>query len=101
MFVMMTATYPLDKTVEVATRYIKDQQENPLPPFIKTVGVFVTSSLESGMKTYLIYEIEAGKEYEGLQEISRRTVQFFDIEGYRCQIEHVLSAEEAIPMLPL
>lgn len=101
MFVMLTTTYPLDKTVEVAKRFIKAQQETPAPPFIKTVGVFVTSSLESGMKVYGISEIEAGKENEGLQEISRGMIPFFDIEGLRYQIEPVLSVEEAISMLPL
>jgi len=101
MHIMLTTTCPPDKTVEVATRYVKVQQENPLPPFIKTVGVFVTSSLESGTKTYLIYELEAGKENEGLQEIGRRIVPFMDIEGYRYHIEPVFPAEEAISMLPL
>lgn len=101
MFVMITITYPPDKAVEVAKRFIKARQENPMPPFIKTVGEFVTSSLECGIKVCGIYEIEAGKEYEGLQELSRRTEQFFDIEGFRYQMEPVMAAEEAISTLPL
>jgi len=101
MFVMMTVTYPPDKTVEVAKRYLKAQQENPLPAFIKTVGTFVKSSLEAGLMTIGIYELEAGKENEGLQELSRSMVPFFDIEGFRYRIETVMSVEEAIPMLGL
>ena len=101
MFVMITMTYPPDKAVELAKIFIQIEQESPVSPFIKIVGRFVTSSLESGVKVISIAEIDAGKEDEALKEISKRIVQGFGVEGFRYQIEPVFPAEEAMSMLPL
>lgn len=100
MFVMTTVTYPPDKTVEVVKVFMK-AEETPLPPFLKRHHVLITSAGESGLCTYGIYEVQAGKEYEGLQEISKRMVAFFGIEGFRQRIDNAMTPEEAIPLLEL
>ena len=100
MFVMTIINYPPDKTVEIAKTFMK-AEETPLPPFLKRLQVLIGSAGESGLSTYGIYEVEAGKEYEGLQEISKRMVAFFGIEGFRYRVETVMTPEEAIPMLGL
>ena len=99
MFVMLTATYPYNKTVEVVNAFIK-QQETPPPAFMKILYVLATSS-PSSAKVYALIEIEAGKEYEGLKEITKRQTYFINVEGYNYLAEVVLSAEEAIPLLGL
>ena len=101
MHIMLTVTYPPDKAVEVSRIALKNQQENPLSSFIKTVGTFVTSSLESGVKVVVIYEIDAGKEDDGRKEIAKGVVQLFSVEGLRYSSETVLTAEEATALLPL
>ena len=101
MFVMLTMTNPPNKSLEVAKGAIKDLQENPLPPFIKLLHIFIVSSLEVGMKAYQIYELDAGKEAEGLLDLGQRMAKSMNIEGFRFEIRHVLTAEEAAPMLGL
>jgi hypothetical protein len=98
MLVMTTTAYPPSKAVEVAQLFMKVEQ-TPRPAFLKQLHVFTAGSIESGMKTYGIYEIDAGKEYEGLMEIAKRMVQFASIEGFRYQIEPVLTPAESIPLL--
>ena len=100
MFVMTTVTYPPDKTVEVVKVFTK-AEETPLPSFLKRQHVLTTTAGESGLRTYGIYEVEAGKEYEGLQEISKRMVAFFGIAGFRYRVEPAMTPEESIPMLGL
>jgi len=95
--VMVTSTYPPDKAAEVAAAWIRGV-ETPLPAFVKRLHVLVAPAGE--MKSYSMFEVDAGKEDEGYKEILRRLLQF-QIEGFRYHIEHVLPAEEAIPLLGL
>ena len=53
---------------------------------------------EQGLKTYSIFESDKGQEYDAIAELTRRMAWFHDIEGYRYQIEHLLTAEEGIPL---
>ena len=48
------------------------------------------------MKSYSIFEVEAGKEDEGFKELVRRMLQY-QVEGSRYQVEHVLTAEDGYP----
>ena len=99
MFVMLTATYPYHKTEEVVNAFLK-QQETPPPDFMKILYVLTTSS-PSSQKVYALIEIEAGKEYEGLKEITKRQTYFINVEGYNYLAEAVIPAEEGIPLLGL
>jgi hypothetical protein len=86
------------KAVEVVKAFMKAEQ-TPRPRFLKQLHLLTTTSVESGIKAYVIYEIDAGKEFEGIKEITKRTVQYYSIEGFRYQIEPVLTPAEAIPLL--
>ena len=98
MFVMVISTYPHDKATEVGKAFIKNM-ENPLPSFVKFV-VYVTST-ELGIKGYVLYEIEDEKLAEGIREVVKRHVTYQNIVGYRWNIETLLTAEEALPMIGL
>ena len=98
MFIMATTTYPPDKAVEVVN-ILRKSVGNPLPPFVKRLHMFGATSVEYGIKGYAIYEVDRGKEYEGLKEINRRMAQLFSIEGFRGQVESVQTMEEFMPIL--
>ena len=90
-------TYPLEKTADVVGVFTKLQTP---PPFLKILHV-LTASSESGMKIYALCEVEAGKESEGLKEITKRQSDFLNIEDYNYLTEAVLPAEKVIPLLRL
>ena len=98
MFVLVTSTYPHDKAIEVGKAFIKTL-ETPLPSFVKFT-VYVTST-ELGIKGYVLYEIEDKKLAEGIREVIKRQVAYHNIVGYRWNIETLLTAEEALPLVGL
>ena len=98
MFLVTTVTYPPEKAVQVAKKFIK-ATEKPLPPFIKRLHVLTGTGGQSGLRVVGIYEVEDAKLKEGLMEISKYYVQFYDIEGFRYDIEPMMPAAEAIPLL--
>ena len=99
MFFMITSTYPPTKVSEVVKVFGKSLAE-PLPSFLKRLHVLTAGGVgEPGIKTYSIFEADKGKEYEARAELTRRMAWFYHIEGWRYQIETLLTAEEAIPLL--
>jgi len=101
MFIVMTSTYPLDKTLEVTRAFIK-AIETPEPDYLKRVYVLTSTIIDTGMKVIVIYEVDDDKVPDAIKYITKRMAElFYSIEGYRYQIEPMLTAEEAIPLLPL
>jgi hypothetical protein len=98
MFLIGTVTYPPDKAVQMAKKFIK-VTEKSLPSFIKRLYVLSTTAGEPGMKVLGIYEVDDAKVTEGIKELTKYYVQYYDVEGFRYTIEPMLSAAEAIPLL--
>jgi hypothetical protein len=100
MFIVMTTTYPPDKAIEVARAFIKST-EMPFT-YLKRVQTLTSAHQELGNKVLSIFEVDDDKVPDGMKELTKRLAElFFGIEGYRYQIEGMLTAEEAIPLLPL
>ena len=51
------------------------------------------------MKVCGIYEVDDAKVKEGIIELTKYFIQFYDIEGFRYEVEPMLTAQEAIPLL--
>lgn len=98
MFIMTTVLYPPDKAVKVAKKFI-EVTTKPLPPFMKRLYVLTTASSQLGMKVCGIYEVDDAKLKEGVIELNKYFIQFFDIEGFRYEVEPMLTVQEAIPLL--
>ena len=98
MFLVTTVTYPPEKAVQMAKKFIK-ATEKPLPSYIKRLHVLTGTGGQLGLRVVGIYEVEDAKFKEGLMEISRYFVQFYDVEGFRYDIEPMVSAADAIPLL--
>jgi hypothetical protein len=98
MFLVGTVTYPPDKAVQMAKKFIK-ATEKPLPPFVKRLYVLTAAGGEPGMKVLGIYEVDDTKVKEGIKEITKYYVQFFDVEGFRYSVEVMMPATEALPLL--
>ena len=85
-----------------AVQFFRKSLAEPLPSFLKRLHVLTPGGVgEPGIKTYSIFEADKGKEYDALAELHRRSAYFYNIEGFKYQIEPVFTAEEAIPILGL
>jgi hypothetical protein len=98
MFIVATVTYPPDKAVQITKKFLK-AAEKPLPSFIKPGHVLTAPGGERGIKVLVIYEVDDKKFKEGVKEIAKRYVPFYDVEGFRYNFEVMLSTTEAIPIL--
>ena len=99
MFFMWTSTYPTVKAGEVVQAFRKSLAE-PLPSFLKRLHVLTACGAgELGIRGYSIFEADKGKEHDALAELHRRSAYFYNIEGFKYQIEPVFTADEAIPWL--
>ena len=100
MFIVLTSTYPLDKANEAARGFIKST-ETPFT-YLERVRTLITTHQELGIKALSIFEVADDKVPDGFKELTKRVAElFYSIEGFRYQIEPMLTAEEAIPLLPL
>jgi hypothetical protein len=95
---MATFTYPPDKAKEVGKSFLSGNAYK-FPDFVTRENVFVV--LDAEVKNYVIYEVKDEKAHEGLIAIANRFTRYFDIEGTRFKIEHLLTTKEALPLIGL
>ena len=101
MNIVFTSIFPPGKSVEVAGASIK-ARETPLPPYIKEVIVLAKAGGEQGIVVLTIYEADDDKVPEAVKELAKRIADnYYAIEGYRYQMDLMLTREETLPLLGL
>ena len=71
-----------------------------LPSYVKALDRYMTYGGD-GVKAYVLWEVEKGKEQEGYKALMNQYAQFLNIEGYKVTLEPLLKAEEALPLVGL
>jgi hypothetical protein len=98
MFLVTTVIYPPDKSIVAAEKFI-EVTARELPPFLKRLQVLGDSRMDKGMKVLSIYEAEDSRIKESIIELTKIYVQFNNIEGFRYEIEPMLTVKEALAVL--
>jgi hypothetical protein len=98
MFLVTTVIYPPDKSIVAAEKFIEVTAKE-LPPFLKRLQVLGDSRMDKGMKVLSIYESEDARVKESIIALTKMYVQFNGIEGFRYEIEPMLTAKEALAVL--
>jgi len=99
MFLMVTQTYPT-KSVAAVGKVGAEALAKAPPPYVKRLGLYIAPGGD-GIKNYSLYEIEKGHVQEGIMELNKRFVAYFNIEGWKFTVEPLLSVEEALPLVGL
>jgi len=97
-FFLVIFSYPPDKAKAVGEAFLSGKAPK-LPEFVRQEKVFV--ALDNEVKNYVLYEIDSDKAHEGLIAIHNRFTTYFNIEGTRFKIEHLLTTREALPLIGL
>ncbi len=97
-YYMVTFTYPPNKSKEVGEAFLSGKAPK-LPGYINQEKVFVV--LDEHVKNYVIYEVEDDKAHEALKAVANRFSGYFNIDGSRFKIEHLLTTREALPLIGL
>ena len=98
MFLVTTVIYPPDKSIVAAEKFIEVTAKE-LPPFLKRLQILGDSRMDKGMKVLSIYEADDARIKESIIELTKIYVQFNGIEGFRYEIEPMLTAKEALAVL--
>ena len=98
MFLVTTVVYPPDKSIIAAEKFIEVTAKE-LPPFLKRLQVLGDSRMDKGMKVLSIYETEDARIKESIIELTKMFAQFNGIEGFRYEIEPMLTVKEALAVL--
>ena len=98
MFLVTTVLYPPDKSIVAAEKFIEVTAKE-LPPFLKRLQILGDSRMDKGMKVLSIYEADDARIKESIIELTKIYVQFNGIEGFRYEIEPMLTAKEALAVL--
>jgi len=99
--IMVTSWYPPDKAVEVAKKFLEVMQKFPQESFEKPLLLGGVTSVKDGIRVIAITEVEKGKYEEALNLEAKRLVEYMSIEGYRFEMETLMTTEEAMPLLGL
>ena len=99
--IMVTSWYPPNKAIEVAKKLLEGMQKFPQESFEKPLVLAGVTSVKDGIRGITITEVEKGKYEEALNLTAKRLVEYFGIEGYRFEIETLMTIEEAMPLLGL
>lgn len=93
MHILIHATYPRTKVGEVM-KVVEEVGEGDLT---KEVIVVTRPDAKYGIESHTIVKIEAGKEFQGVQETYRTMQAYNAVEGYAWQMDIVATPEEALP----
>jgi hypothetical protein len=98
MFLVTTVLYPPDKSIVAAEKFIEVTAKE-LPPFLKRLQILGDSRMDKGMKVLSIYEADDARIKESIIELTKMYVQFNGIEGFRYEIEPMLTVKEALALM--
>jgi hypothetical protein len=95
---MFDSFLPFTSAFDFTRKVIETLSSNPYPDYVKRNYYFKPSG--NGIQVYVVYDIDKGKEEEGLQDIMSRMCQFGTcIEGVSGTLEPVLTAEQMLAMM--
>ena len=100
--IIVTSSYPGHRADEIGQMFV-GQKVPEVADFVKRIDIWVSTvgTAEREYKIYALYEAPDDKLYEALKSIATRYAGYRGVEGFRYQIETLLTVQEALPMIGL
>jgi len=100
-YVLVTSTFPLNKTNEAAKLYVETLKEfrKAQRPLTKEIIPNAVKSTEDGIESLGVHDVKEGKLEEFLLLQQKYMVKYHGIEGYKYTIEVRFKATEAMEMI--
>jgi len=96
MVIFSNVSYPPEGAKEIAERFMKAPQ---IPEYMTRKGPYITSSIEGGISTFSIYELDNSRLAEGMEFLGNYMVGFFGVPGFAYEIKPFFEIEEALKMI--
>jgi len=97
---MITTWYPPEKEDEVNKIYLSLPEKYPVDESLGTTLVPLgVKSTKEGTKVIVVFEVAKGKFDDAMEQVLKSLREFRHIEGYRYEIETMLSQAEAMNLI--
>ena len=101
-YIMVTVWFPANKAKEVGKKVIEAASKYPPDRTLsKTVLQAGLRATKDGIKSYAISEVKEGKYKEAIARTNEEMLFYAEIEGYKYEIQTLMSGVEAMPLIGL
>ena len=99
-FIVGTIWAPPNKAENVAKKYLEITKKYPVDESIAKVVIDgAIRATKEGIKSLIVWEVVKGKFNEAMSRAGKILAEYRNIEGFRYEIETMLSPIEALPMI--
>lgn len=96
MVIVSKISYPPESAQDMAKRFLEAPQ---MPDFLTRKGPYINSTMEKGIGTLSIYELDKSKLAEGYEFIGNYMTIFFGVPGFKYEVKASFEIEEALKMI--
>ena len=100
-YIVISVCYPPSKIDETVKVFLEVQKKYP-PEEQTLLNIVIQSAIRStkdGLEALTVYEVDKNKVGDALVQVSKRMLEFRNIEGYLYNISTWLTIEEALSTL--
>ncbi len=96
MVIVSNISYPPESAKDIAKRFLEAPQ---IPDFMTRKGPYINSTIEKGITTLSVYELDKSRLGEGYEFIGNYVAMFFGVPGFRYEFKAFMDVEEALKMI--
>ena len=96
MVIILNLSYPPQSAQNIAKRFLGAPQ---IPDFMTRKGPYINSTIEKGITTLSVYELDKSKLSEGYELLGNYMAIFFEVPGFRYELKTFMDVEEGLKMI--
>ena len=96
MVIVSNLSYPPGSAQDIAKRFLEAPQ---IPDFMTRNGPYINSTIDKGITTLSVYELDKSKLGEGYEFLGNYMAIFFGVPGFKYEFKAFMDVEEALKMI--
>ena len=96
MVIISQLSYPPESAQVIAQRFLEAPQ---LPDYLSRKGPYINTTLDKGIITLSIFELDKSKLGEGTEAIGNYYATFFGVPGFKYEITPFFEINEGLKMI--
>ena len=96
MVIVSNLSYPPENAQDIAKRFLEAPQ---IPDFMTRNGPYINSTIDKGITTLSIYELDKSKLGEGYEFLGNYMAIFFGVPGFKYETKPFLDVAEGLKMI--
>ncbi len=96
MVIILNISYPPESAQDIAKRFLEAPQ---VPEFMNRKGPYINSTLETGILTLSVYELDKSRMGEAYEFLGNYMAIFFGVAGFKYEFKPFMDVEEGLKMI--